>query len=960
MGESETEISLIDIAARARARLRERTLPTLAAALVIQLRAAYADGRYDLRAISSAFGIVVLLLVALAAATIDALLTIVATAVGQTLRTRVRFGPATAPVVTLPPPITDDMLLDKRGRPLRGAPRTKRMAMLERQRADLIAVAASVAPRGDLRVLELPPLPPRLVVAFARARQLAAAARLLFSRTLSRASARAAAAYRPVAAATGAAVARIPVPTLPLRWIRIVAVTTTMTFVFATALGTTGIITQQGRVALGASTTLSIIAGEVAASDAGSSDFRPVSDGTLLRAGMTIRTGEASYAVLTYFEGSTVSLEPNTTLLIEALEAHPDGTTVISMQQQLGKTWHSVTKLVNQGSKYEVKTPTLTATVRGTAFEVGVAQSAIGEFVSSLATTEGAVAAVKPVTPADPTPAAEVIVPAGFQTTATASAPVAPPEPAPEPERKVTVTIGSANAVVVDPLGRANGERDGKLVLQTPGAKVAKVDGKLVVTLPNVPDGKISTVIASAPQTSQGTQPAAQPVSVTTVVADRGKVEARSEETVQAPANASAPAAVTGVEVKRSESAQPAEVRVLRTEEKKDAPAPKVVEAPKPTPRPELLPPVEKKEEPKNEGGSGGGGTGATPGGNGGRANNVVDVFVKATLPPLSIEDAANRAELARKAEEKAREEAAKREEERRRENERRAEEARKAEERAKEDAEKRAEERRRAEEKAREELTKRDTARAETARGPAPADPGLVQNILNAIAPRNDDDARRESEKRAEEARKAEEKAREEAAKLAEERRKAEETTRNDQLKRAEEERKQAEKRAEELRKAEEKAKEEAAKELARVREIEAKAREQAQKLEEEKRKEAEKRLEEFRKAEEKAREEAQKRLEEQRRAEERAKEQAERRIAELREQQERAKREAEREQREQEERRREEQRRAEERAREEQRRGEERSREEQQRSNFAPTNTLDPLPGRIGNSGRGGSGRP
>jgi hypothetical protein len=66
--------------------------------------------------------------------------------------------------------------------------------------------------------------------------------------------------------------------------------------------------------------------------------------------------------------------------------------------------------------------------------------------------------------------------------------------PAAAPERKVTVTVDATNSLVVDPLGRANGiTRSGKVVLQTPGAQVKRVDGKIVVTLPNLPDGAIAT-----------------------------------------------------------------------------------------------------------------------------------------------------------------------------------------------------------------------------------------------------------------------------------------------------------------------------------------------------------------------------------------------------------------------------------------------------------------------------------
>src|SRR5438270_5238697 len=85
-----------------------------------------------------------------------------------------------------------------------------------------------------------------------------------------------------------------------------------------------------------------------------------------------IKTGPGSRAVLTYFEGSTVEIEPNSQISIDTAHANPDGSTVIVMQQDLGTTWHVVTHLVQGGSKYEVHTTTATASVRGTTFTLGV------------------------------------------------------------------------------------------------------------------------------------------------------------------------------------------------------------------------------------------------------------------------------------------------------------------------------------------------------------------------------------------------------------------------------------------------------------------------------------------------------------------------------------------------------------------------------------------------------------
>ena len=539
----------IDLSVRvtaARRRLRERTLPALTTALVLQISLASGRRSYDLRALSSAFGLMVLLALALVGAAVDALVTAALAGAREAARIRVRFGPAAPVLVAAPLPITDDLLLDKRGRPLRGAARTKRIASIERERALLRPVFVAPA----VRVLELPArLDPRAL----RIPRLP--------------------------------VPSIPVRSLPVRWVRIVAITTTMTFVFATALGTTGFITRQGSVALGASTTLSIISGEVDVRASEGDDFRPVSDGALLRAGMTIRAGADTYAVLTYFEGSTVSIDPGTTLVIEALESNPDGSTIIAMRQEIGRTWHSVTKLLNQGSKYEVRTPTATATVRGTMFAVGVKTDQRGELVSTVETTEGAVATAKAPTAADPQPQ-EVLVQPGFQVTVKQSAPIEQPKPAPEPERRVTVTVGANAGLVLDPLGRANGVKDGKVIVQTPGATVSTVNGQLVVTMPNIPDGKISTVVdqSSAPQA---------PVEVVTTVSERGQTDQSAQERVEAPAATNAGPSVSTVELKKGEAAQ---VTRSTDEEKKDiAASVKVAEAPK------VGQLVERREERKDE-----------------------------------------------------------------------------------------------------------------------------------------------------------------------------------------------------------------------------------------------------------------------------------------------------------------------------------------------------------------------
>jgi hypothetical protein len=507
-------------------------LPTLTAVVLLQISTATARPRYDLRALLGAVGLILLLLLALLAATIDALAASLVESAREATRVKVRFGPAPPPLAQRPPPIADDMLLDKRGRPLRGVARSARIAAIERERAALAATAVAAVPAD--RVIELPALP-----------------------DLSR--------------------IHIPVPALSMRGIRIVAITTTMTFVFATAIGTTGFIAQRGSVALGASTTLTVISGDVAVQAAAGEQFTPAADGATLKAGMTIRTSADAYAVLTYFEGSTVSLDPSTTLVIEALYANPDGSTVIAMRQQLGRTWHSVTKLLHGASKYEVRTPSATAAVRGTAFAVAVQRDDKGEIESVVETTEGAVATSKAPTAEEPQPKEEVLVQPGFQVTVKPSVPLEQPKPAPEPERKVTVTVGATASVVLDPLGRANGIKDGKVVVQTPGATVREVQGRLVVTLPNIPDGKLATVVD--PKVV-----AVRDVEVEAVVAEKGKPEQKTTQRIEAtPVQAAgaqtAAAIVTAVELKKGAALQVSQVS--EQQQKDIASTVRVAEAPK-------------------------------------------------------------------------------------------------------------------------------------------------------------------------------------------------------------------------------------------------------------------------------------------------------------------------------------------------------------------------------------------
>ena len=165
--------------------------------------------------------------------------------------------------------------------------------------------------------------------------------------------------------------------------------------------------------------TFTVIDGSVAVSHG--AEFVSARVGDLVAAGDTIRTGPGATAEITYFEGSTVRLEAETELVVQSLRTESDGGTVIEVLQRLGRTWHVVTKLIAGSSRYEVRTPASTASVRGTIFAVDVRLEPDGP-TATVTTSEGLVIH----SAADPATAvvSEVRVAAGQRSTRSPNWPV--------------------------------------------------------------------------------------------------------------------------------------------------------------------------------------------------------------------------------------------------------------------------------------------------------------------------------------------------------------------------------------------------------------------------------------------------------------------------------------------------------------------------------------------------------
>jgi len=193
--------------------------------------------------------------------------------------------------------------------------------------------------------------------------------------------------------------------------------------IVALALGAgSSAVLAPGADALVSRSMLTVVDGAVLVSQGGA-EFTSAREGVVLAAGDRIRTGAGAAAEITYFEGSSVRLEAETEIVVESLRTEADGGTVIGMMQTLGRTWHVVTKLISGSSRYEVRTPSSTASVRGTIFAVDVHIDADGP-AATVTTSEGVVVHTAADTQA--VEVSQVRVTAGQESTKSASKPAEP------------------------------------------------------------------------------------------------------------------------------------------------------------------------------------------------------------------------------------------------------------------------------------------------------------------------------------------------------------------------------------------------------------------------------------------------------------------------------------------------------------------------------------------------------
>lgn len=107
----------------------------------------------------------------------------------------------------------------------------------------------------------------------------------------------------------------------------------------------------------------------------GTGGWYTVSDGDRVSTGQRLHTGQDSQVTLTFFEGTQVSLEPNTDLMLDKVDGDWGKELQVVLIQNDGMTSHEVIPLQGNAATYNVMTPSGEASVRGTAFNVLVEET---------------------------------------------------------------------------------------------------------------------------------------------------------------------------------------------------------------------------------------------------------------------------------------------------------------------------------------------------------------------------------------------------------------------------------------------------------------------------------------------------------------------------------------------------------------------------------------------------------
>jgi hypothetical protein len=129
------------------------------------------------------------------------------------------------------------------------------------------------------------------------------------------------------------------------------------------------LLVSSGAVA-GGSVTVASVKGEVTVRPPRATDYQRVSANQKIADRSRLRTGGDGQATLRFSDGSEAKVSPKTEIIVHAerTKEEPAGATLF-----FGRVWSKVVKAVGGESAFEVRSANAVAGVRGTEFEVGVA-----------------------------------------------------------------------------------------------------------------------------------------------------------------------------------------------------------------------------------------------------------------------------------------------------------------------------------------------------------------------------------------------------------------------------------------------------------------------------------------------------------------------------------------------------------------------------------------------------------
>lgn len=136
---------------------------------------------------------------------------------------------------------------------------------------------------------------------------------------------------------------------------------------------------QAGPRTVAATATLSILAGTVHRVPAGGTQLRAADDGMDLAEGDRIVTWPKAAALITFFDGSTVAVQPNSEVAVKKVEMSGGKRVTIGIQINAGTVWARVVRMLDPQSSFSLESNTATATVHDGL--IGGQQNADGSFV---------------------------------------------------------------------------------------------------------------------------------------------------------------------------------------------------------------------------------------------------------------------------------------------------------------------------------------------------------------------------------------------------------------------------------------------------------------------------------------------------------------------------------------------------------------------------------------------------